>query len=281
MIRTEPTLSNMKPLDEFWWFCEERERIRIAKEAGKPRPWTGDEILNKHKFTNIDRLHDRGTVLLGELVKDHTDFNTYQAICIYRFTGSNANNISLMHKSKPDAWFNELRNQRPLFNNKAYQANWGHGKGRGINFVLNCLKQFCDESYPKLKPNLGIKEARDIMCTQLQSQDYLAMRFQTTEIAKDLSAFTQFVDKDSECPMNLGAIKGLRFIFEDASKENVQKLVDDPRNPQYNTQVLEHALCEYSKYWEFRDGTRGAGNKIYKETEPAKTTHIPIDEFFK
>jgi hypothetical protein len=277
MIRTEPTLSNMIPLDEFWWFCEERERVRLLKEAGKPRPWTSDEILDRHKFTNIDRLHDRGTVMLGNLVKDHDNFETYKAICIYRFSGSNANNITLMEKTKPAVWFDALRTQRPLFNNKAYQANWGHGKGRGINFILNCLSQFVDESYPKInKPaQLGITEARDIMCEQLQSQEYLAMRFQTTEIAKDLSAFTPFVDKDSACPMNLGAIKGLRFIFEEANKENVQALVDDPRNPNYNTQVLEHALCEYSKYWEFRDGTRGAGNKIYKPTEIKQTT-LPL-----
>lgn len=268
-----------KNLDEFWWFCEERERIRLAKKAGKPRPWTTDEILNRHKFTNIDRLHDRGTIMLENLIKDHNNFNTYQAICIYRFSGSNSNNITLMSRTKPNVWFTELRNQRPLFNNKAYQANWGHGIGRGINFILNCLEQFCDETYPKLTPEMGIKDARDIMCAQLQSQDYLAMKFQTTEIAKDLSSFTPFVDKNSECPMNLGAIKGLRFIFEEASKENVRKLVEDPRNPNYNTQILEHALCEYSKYCEFRDGTRGSGNKIYKETPPS--TYIAIDEFNK
>ena len=277
MINNEVTPSNIKPLDEFWWFCEERERIRIAKEAGKPRPWTTDHILNTHKFTNIDRLHDRGTVMIGNLVKDLNDFDTYRAICIYRFTGSNANNIILMGNVKPENWFDALRIQQPLFNNKAYQANWGHGKGRGVNFILNCLSQFCEESYPNINTSnkLGIKEARDIMCAQLQSQDYLAMRFQTTEIAKDLSEFTSFVDKNSDCPMNIGAVKGLRFIFDEASKENVKELMEDERNPNYNTQVLEHALCEYSKYCEFRSGVRNATTKIYKETDVVSTT-LPL-----
>lgn len=259
---------SMKPsLNEFWWFCEERERIRIAKESGKKRPWTSDPILDRHKFTNVDRLHDRGTMMLANLVKNHNNFDKYKAICIYRFSGSYSNNIVLMEKTNPNDWFTELRSQKTLFNSKAYQANWGRGKGRGINFILNCLPQFCDESYPKLDtPNkLGIKEARDIMCLQLQSQDYLAMRFQATEIAKDLSEFTPFVDKDSICPMNGGAVKGLRYIFNNSSNKNVQLLIDDPRNPNYNTQVLEHALCEYSKYCDFRNGIRGPNTKIYKE----------------
>lgn len=264
------------PLDEFWWFCEERERIRLAKEAGLPRPWTNDKILDKHKFTNIDRLHDRGTVILGDLISEYDDYTKYRAICIYRFSGSNTANIELMSKSKPEMWFELLHKQQPLFNSSAYQANWGDGKGRGFNFMLNCLPTFCEETYPKINrpTQLSIIETRDLLCDQLLSQGYLAMRFHTTEIAKDLSAFTHFVDKESECPMNSGAIKGLRFIFDSASKKNVQLLVDDPRNPNYNTQVLEHALCEYSKYCEFRSGVRGERTKIYKQTSQEEVPNL-------
>lgn len=44
---------------EFVAFIKEREKVRIAKESGKPRPWTTDPILDKYRFCNVHREHDR------------------------------------------------------------------------------------------------------------------------------------------------------------------------------------------------------------------------------
>jgi len=38
-----------------------REQIRLAKAAGAPWPWSSDDVLNRHKFTNVKREHDRTT----------------------------------------------------------------------------------------------------------------------------------------------------------------------------------------------------------------------------
>lgn len=42
----------------FFAFMRERELIRLRKEAGQPRPWTDDAILQEFKFTNVRRHHD-------------------------------------------------------------------------------------------------------------------------------------------------------------------------------------------------------------------------------
>lgn len=42
-------------------FILERESIRIKKEAGKPRPWTKDEILATYRFCNVRREDDKVT----------------------------------------------------------------------------------------------------------------------------------------------------------------------------------------------------------------------------
>jgi hypothetical protein len=44
----------------------ERENIRIKKERGDPWPWTLDPILQKYKFTNVQRKNDRTTRALVE-----------------------------------------------------------------------------------------------------------------------------------------------------------------------------------------------------------------------
>lgn len=58
---------------KFFEFVEERERVRLRKEAdlslgseAKGPPWTEDEILQTFKFTNVHRHHDRTSRELRE-----------------------------------------------------------------------------------------------------------------------------------------------------------------------------------------------------------------------
>ena len=48
-------------MQAFFDFMIERERIRVAKEANRPFPWTDNEVLREHKFTNVKREDDRTT----------------------------------------------------------------------------------------------------------------------------------------------------------------------------------------------------------------------------
>jgi hypothetical protein len=42
-------------------FIKEREKVRVAKEAGKQQPWTKDSILASYRFCNVRREDDRVT----------------------------------------------------------------------------------------------------------------------------------------------------------------------------------------------------------------------------
>lgn len=53
--------SHEQAMEDLIAYMHERERIRLRKEAGEPKPWTEDPILQKFKFTNILRAHDRTT----------------------------------------------------------------------------------------------------------------------------------------------------------------------------------------------------------------------------
>ena len=56
--------------DDFWYMCNERHRIFLAKEAGKPKPWTDDPIFQKYKFTNVFRELDRTTIFVRENIRE-------------------------------------------------------------------------------------------------------------------------------------------------------------------------------------------------------------------
>lgn len=59
---TEWKPAQLKRVQMFWYFMNERHKIYVAKEIDKKKwPWTRDPILKKFKFTNVFRQLDRVT----------------------------------------------------------------------------------------------------------------------------------------------------------------------------------------------------------------------------
>lgn len=52
--------------EAFFNYLNEREQIRLRKEADLPYPWTDDPILSTYKFTNVNRHHDKTSSVLRE-----------------------------------------------------------------------------------------------------------------------------------------------------------------------------------------------------------------------
>lgn len=79
-------------LRKFWSYIEERERIRLRKEAGEPRPWTKDPHLHVYKFTNVRRVHDRTTRELLPIYERHAPKSSDDVVLYncgaYRFFGT-------------------------------------------------------------------------------------------------------------------------------------------------------------------------------------------------
>ena len=49
------------PVGALYDFCRKREGVRMAKEAGRPPPWSEDVILQRGRFLNVYREDDRTT----------------------------------------------------------------------------------------------------------------------------------------------------------------------------------------------------------------------------
>lgn len=77
----------MKLLKEFFWFIKERESIRKKREAGLPRPWTKDKILQSYRFCNVYRERDAVTIWIRENWRDpwKRDPNVWFAMTVARF----------------------------------------------------------------------------------------------------------------------------------------------------------------------------------------------------
>jgi len=76
----------------FFSFVEEREQIRLRKEADLPYPWTDDPILRDYKFTNVHRHHDRTSRELREMFYNPRFENSMPTLLMnaahYRYFGT-------------------------------------------------------------------------------------------------------------------------------------------------------------------------------------------------
>lgn len=85
------------------YWMREREAIRLRKEAGQPRPWTEDPILDEWRFCNVDRCDD---VVTRWIFK----------------------NIIGGHRGSPVLWFNllvaRLVNWPPTLAEVGYYDDW-------------------------------------------------------------------------------------------------------------------------------------------------------------
>ncbi len=59
-------VKKLKPVERFLYFIKEREKVRVLKEGGYPKPWTDDEILQQYRFCNVRRMDDKVSRWLKE-----------------------------------------------------------------------------------------------------------------------------------------------------------------------------------------------------------------------
>jgi hypothetical protein len=60
----------LTPLERFLYWISERHAIYLRRQAGAPKPWTDDEILQNNFFTNPYREHDKTTTWFRTTVRD-------------------------------------------------------------------------------------------------------------------------------------------------------------------------------------------------------------------
>lgn len=73
----------------FLGFVEERHRAWEARQHDKCQPWTDDDIVNGHKFTNVFRILDHGTqfIMTDLLEPDLAERDMLMRLFLYRHTG--------------------------------------------------------------------------------------------------------------------------------------------------------------------------------------------------
>jgi len=250
----------------FWEFCNEREAIRVRREAGQPFPWTDNEILCNYRFTNINREHDKGTVLLKQAIAQSAACrssyeNVIHFVSIYRFLGSHLNNLTLADVAPEDRNATMLERYNAghdMMKMTAYQINVPLGKSP-ITLAMS-LWPTLPAQINKLPKPTGMLSVRAIIGQYTKDIGYHSCWFHGMEIAKDLSMlFSKQYDPQSMIALGPGAIKGIqRLKYDDEDNYSALCRLQNESFAAYpiplTLSTVEHALCEYNKYCEAYEG---------------------------
>lgn len=89
---------NLPPEEQFLYWVKERHAIHLRRRAGRPKPWTDDEVLQRYFFTNPYRENDKVTVWFRENVRDplRDDPRVLMATIIFRWFNLPETAIHLM-----------------------------------------------------------------------------------------------------------------------------------------------------------------------------------------
>lgn len=276
----------LNPIDRMCYWIRERHQIYLKKEAGLPKPWTDDEVMQQYFFTCPYRENDKTTRWFRENVREplRDSYDVLMATIIFR-------------------WFNWIDTGERL---------WTYGEGIdgccnllqkwNHNIALAILQRVRDHLGYKIFTGAfminspGGKPKLEAICERItkvwEDREQLlakAMTWKTLEQAhKDLTKYEGLggfmayevvcdlrytrllenaTDKDTWCHIGPGATRGLYRVldipFEKGNNstsppplknglEEMQKLLKIVRRrlahmPKFEMREIEHSCCEWDK----------------------------------
>ncbi len=276
-------VAKLKPIERLIYFINERESIRLKKEAGKPWPWTDDEILSSYRFCNVRRMDDKVSQwLLKNWYEPHRDHpNMLVAIVMARFF--NLPNILGMigfpKRWDPEKVKYKIRCHKDGGNvvfNAAYMVRGNDGEDKVASVIDYTVQPlFVDP------PTINTSSMQE---THAAIKDrYGFGSFMAGQVVADLRwAMTgEWKDKKTWAPVGPGSSRGmcrlfnwpLRLIKQEKFETHLGELTKLLKShlPQKVTRRLEaidyqNCLCEYDKMTRVLLG-EGRPKQLYRRPE--------------
>lgn len=279
----------------FFYWINERERIRQARRAGKPWPWTEDPILQTYKFTNVFRRYDRTTqALIRRVSKFNSRANRldlFTHICLFRLF-----NLSSTYDAIAPHWpnrkkmlkaLNEAAKHGPLFT-RAYITNPPNdGKKKHVSY-LDTMKEIC-KSRVRIVKSIVKEKTLERAVKEMKAFHHIG-GFVAYELACDFAYFSSLLkpakDRLTWANTGPGAARGIRRVLYGSAKKRKGERIDYLKAmqdllalaPKYlephvrkplELREIEHSLCEYDKWSRvhFSEGKKKPKQKYKRRTK--------------
>jgi hypothetical protein len=307
----------IKPKEEiyryYFYFVQERMTI-FWNKYNDIQPWTSDEILKVHKFTNVYRAMDRvSQYLIRNVIYNKnrfTDEDILLRILVFKIFNKpetweyiedsvgliSVNNFDL---SKINNALLELKCVQPIFNN-AYMMTGTHSLYNHLNFkhekwLEMVKKEMIGQSVlKKIINSKSLSEVYDLLRNCSFIGDFLAYQYVIDMNYSDVIDFSE----NSFVKAGIGAIRGIKkcfeplgrkYSYEDAiryTQDNFDKYINrfgyKDFKPLFDREPmlidLQNCFCETDKYLRAKIPELQVDNKRIKQKY--KETKKPIDLFF-
>lgn len=248
-------------LDLFIYYVVERNNVYQRREAGMPKPWTDDPILQRHHFCNNRREDDRGTKEIRALMKTIADIERLP--CLYTMARM------FNHWETVDRWLEggvplvkRYRNLGCKTFNTAYVVSTCGESMDKVDYVARVVHQVAEIYVPRTSCRDAFEALREVsglgsflagqVVADLKNDRYL-------KGAPDWYTFSV---------MGPGSKKGLDFIFGPGTTErnfesrisSLEVLCSGKIQPLHR-QDLQNTLCEFSKFVRYQQGLPGRRRK--------------------
>lgn len=257
----------MTPIERFVYWIKERDSIRRKKEAGEPKPWTEDPILQRYRFCNVRRMDDKVSQwLLENWYKPNYGHPRTLVACVMarHFNNPEAlEEVGFPLLWKPERIKNVLRKRKASGNtifNGAYMVR-GIGTADKTEMVIDHVCQPLVDNPPELDPR-SMQRCVEALLPYWGLSDFMA-----GQIVADLrwAVAGEWNDRFDWAPPGPGSMRGLKRLLGDVCKDEFSSLllrIIKTAKPMLSIQITrrleaidwQSCLCEFDKYERTRLG---------------------------
>lgn len=254
-------------LARFERWIRTREEARRNKEAGAPRPWTDDPIINSYHFCNVRREDDRVTKELRALAvqyckPEHLP-SFYTLARMFNHAPSVQAFIDLGWEAAHDYFLEEIAAGRRVYHT-AYVVSTAGSPVTKSRYIQGVVQQVGNT----LVPATSLRAAHGALCSVNGLGSFLA-----GQVVADLKNDRYLADAEdwwTWSAIGPGSKKGLDILFGGrTSAKNYEErmgllnaaLSPDISAMRIHMQDLQNCLCEFSKYHNYLSG--GGGRTRY------------------
>lgn len=286
-----PASANLNPKEMLVYWITEREKIRIAKELGAPKPWSGDWVFQQTYFCNVRREDDRVTRWIrSNWSPDKIGWDDYEyAMVLARFLNwpdtleQLTAQMAAGDASKFDVTFGVLEEMSKL-NLKV----WGNAYVVTTHGIpMGKAQYLCQRVLPAAYELLGAgrwRQAYGRGPTLLahRHEDYMRLEgmgsFMSAQVLADLKntpghPLADAWDWHTWSAPGPGSLRGLGWYFDQpVTRGSYETAMDEvasdimrspaakylgktPMDTNINMQDLQNCLCEFDKYMRVRTGS--------------------------
>lgn len=292
----KPIMLNQERTEAFFEYARKRYSIMISKNAGVPKPWTNDTILQQYRFCNVFREDDKVTRWFKDAVRspNRAHRNVVFAAVLFRMINCIPTGEILAYHDLFMDWDEEkahmvLKDQKPLIGG-AYMITTPYGFSK-LDGIIEVMR-------PVWERRKEVSDYAVRCCSMEKLVEYLSQfhyigPFRAYEMACDLQYTDWFDPHDTMTWANPGpgAARGIDRLMNGRlidlyrnRKSDQNYLIAVMREllfraqqvdywpghwPAWDMRTVEHTLCEFDKYSRALTG-EGKPKQNYKGTENVK-----------